>query len=410
MNNKNTALKVGIIWANIDSSNLGVSALAYSTLVIFEEIARRSNLTFEYILWGDKQQTRIIKVNGKNIQINQIPNFAGGDTLRYIKNLIVRPRKLLNFKYLKELDKCDILVDTGEGDSYADIYGIERFRHFDYIKARYHNKNIPYVLLPQTIGPFDSKEAQGKAKKSLSKSSVVIARDSQSYEFCKNLAPESNLVKSIDMAFFLPYNAMQFPETDKIKLGLNISGLLWEGGYTKNNQFNLKENYKEVVIKILDRLLSSNLYEVHLVGHVNGEVVAIDEDFHILELIKKKYPQTILAPKFDSPIEAKSYISGLDCFMGARMHSCIAAISSGVPVLPMAYSRKFNGLFLDTLTYPYLIDLKEDSLEGILIKIEDFLDNRERIIPLIAKIQKDIIEVEKENLISLITNYIQQNV
>ena len=40
------------------------------------------------------------------------------------------------------------------------------------------------------------------------------------------------------------------------------------------------------------------------------------------------------------------------------MHACIAAFSAGVPVVPMAYSRKFNGLF-GTLGYKRVADCKD---------------------------------------------------
>jgi polysaccharide pyruvyl transferase WcaK-like protein len=52
------------------------------------------------------------------------------------------------------------------------------------------------------------------------------------------------------------------------------------------------------------------------------------------------------------------------------MHSTIGAFSAGVPVIPVAYSRKFNGLF-NTLEYPYYIDAKgpisiEEAIEKTL--------------------------------------------
>jgi polysaccharide pyruvyl transferase WcaK-like protein len=45
----------------------------------------------------------------------------------------------------------------------------------------------------------------------------------------------------------------------------------------------------------------------------------------------------------------------MDFFMGARMHACIAALSSGVAVAPMAYSRKFAGLF-GSIGYEHTLD------------------------------------------------------
>ena len=75
-----------------------------------------------------------------------------------------------------------------------------------------------------------------------------------------------------------------------------------------------------------------------------------------------------VAPAFTSPSEAKSYIAGLDFFMGARMHACIAAFSSGVPVVPMAYSRKFAGLF-GSLGYDHTVDCTSEAPEAILERI-----------------------------------------
>jgi polysaccharide pyruvyl transferase WcaK-like protein len=47
----------------------------------------------------------------------------------------------------------------------------------------------------------------------------------------------------------------------------------------------------------------------------------------------------------------------MDFVTGARMHVCIAAFSSGIPVVPLSYSRKFNGLF-SALGYSLIADAK----------------------------------------------------
>jgi len=69
-----------------------------------------------------------------------------------------------------------------------------------------------------------------------------------------------------------------------------------------------------------------------------------------------------IAPFFYSPVEAKSYISGLDLLVELRMHFCIAAYSSGVPVFPLAYSQTFKGHFSEKLIYDHLSSLDEDNL------------------------------------------------
>ena len=50
MKKRKGKLRLGIIWANPYCSNLGVEALAYSTLILFEEVSKRTGLKFEYIM------------------------------------------------------------------------------------------------------------------------------------------------------------------------------------------------------------------------------------------------------------------------------------------------------------------------------------------------------------------------
>ena len=73
-------------------------------------------------------------------------------------------------------------------------------------------------------------------------------------------------------------------------------------------------------------------------------------------------------------MEAKNTIAQMDVFVGARMHATIAAFSSGVPTIPIAYSRKFEGLF-GSLGYNHVIDITklntEQAFETIIREIKD---------------------------------------
>jgi colanic acid/amylovoran biosynthesis protein len=106
----------------------------------------------------------------------------------------------------------------------------------------------------------------------------------------------------------------------------------------------------------------------------------------------------LLAPFFLNPIFAKNYIAGLDFFAGARMHSTIAAFSSGIAVFPMAYSRKFNGLFIDTLDYKYMGDMVNEEKEDILDGIKESFGKREEL-ALIIQDRMNTIVKEREKLL-----------
>jgi polysaccharide pyruvyl transferase WcaK-like protein len=66
----------------------------------------------------------------------------------------------------------------------------------------------------------------------------------------------------------------------------------------------------------------------------------------------------------------------MDFFCGSRMHACIAAVSSGVPTVPISYSRKFTGLF-ESLGYSPVADCKADSEDQILETIRSGFHQRE---------------------------------
>ena len=78
------------------------------------------------------------------------------------------------------------------------------------------------------------------------------------------------------------------------------------------------------------------------------------------------------------------------------MHSTIAAFSSGVPVVPISYSRKFNGLFIDTLGYEYLADMKQDSCEQVLNMIKSVFEHRLQVKDLIQDRLDGIVEQKKK--------------
>ena len=70
----------------------------------------------------------------------------------------------------------------------------------------------------------------------------------------------------------------------------------------------------------------------------------------------------------------KNYISKMDFFIGARMHATIGALSSGVPVIPFSYSRKFEGLF-NSIDYPFVIEATKWDTRKCLERTYQLIDN-----------------------------------
>lgn len=373
---------MNIILANapVKNGNRGCVALSLSTLYIIDKILNGRNIPHAFYLpqsGYDKKEEHTIKAGKVNLKFISLMDITPLSIKQQIKNIA----KYKEYQATKEAyQEADFILDIGQGDSFADIYGKRRF---DWIFSQYRlgmKYKKPYCILPQTIGPFKDASIRTQACKGISYAKCVMARDKQSYDYVKELLPDKSVTEIIDVAFFMPFNRKEFNK-DFIHVGLNVSALLWHGGYTRDNQFGLNVDYPSVIRSIIDYFLKQANVKVHLIPHVVSGERHVENDYAVSYDLFEEYnhPNLILSPLFLDPISAKSYIAGMDFFMGARMHSTIAAFSSEVPVVPMAYSRKFNGLFTDTLQYPYMADMKVQPETEILDGIKQCYEQKDKL-------------------------------
>lgn len=396
--------KMNIILGNapIHNANRGCGALTYSALYLIDSVLSCSGIDYNIYL-TDSQYSKDgdyhIQMNNKLIRYKQIGHVLHFSKKSFIKSIINYRNKIF---YKKIFKSADYILDIGQGDSFADIYGPTRFNFVNLIHKEAAKYRKPYCLLPQTIGPFKFDTIKTAANIAIEKATMVMARDKQSYDYVvANVPKQKNVKEYIDVAFFLPYTKQEF-DPAYTHVGLNISGLLWHGGYTGDNQFGLKDDYQEIIRGIIEYFIKMPNVKLHLISHVVGSERNVENDYEVCyDLIHElNHPNLILAPLFLSPIDAKSYISGMDFFMGARMHATIAAFSSGVPVVPMAYSRKFNGLFEETLNYKHIVDLKGQRKNDILSLVIDNFSKRKDLMYKIKRILETIVEEKKKLIIN----------
>lgn len=286
---------------------------------------------------------------------------------------------------LKKLDQIDIFFSIAGGDSFSDIYGMRRF--FDVsltqILVLFLRKKL--VLLPQTLGPFNNRISRIITKFILSRAKYIFSRDYCSITEMKSLFGnclfENKLSFSYDVAFTLkPQKPDEIPEPftmdrNNIPLvGLNVSGLLYAGGYTGKNQFNLIIDYPAFIKSAIDLIVNAFKARLVLVPHVFGEGSESDSIVcrKIYDKIGAYDPNIFLINKEYTPMEIKYLIGRCDFFIGARMHACIAAISQLVPAVCIAYSKKFIGL-METIGIEYLV---ADPREKKTIQIIELIKNQ----------------------------------
>ncbi len=361
-NSKNICLA----WHNIDSNNFGVSALAIAQIELLIKAAEAADvkIVIETLGTPSKKHLNIKK------EVEDLYNIKINHTAFSLKSFLISVLKL-NFSEINIFKKYDIIMDIGEGDSFTDIYGFKRFVTVCATKfsAILFNKRL--ILSPQTYGPFKNIFNRKIASWLTNKSEMVFSRDYKSTDILNSMGLKCTEVS--DVAFKLPFERLECLDN---AIGINVSGLLWNGGYTQKNQFDLTIDYQEMIKQIIDGFLKRGK-TVHLVGHVITANFSVEDDYKICQLIKENYldnDKVILAPKFSSPLKAKSYMSQLQFFTGSRMHATIGALSAGVVTVPIAYSRKFSGVF-GTLDYNYSLDAYDMSTAELIAKLFEYFDN-----------------------------------
>lgn len=383
-------INIGLMGFEFKSPNKGCEALSYS----FVKFLSRE-------LKGYK-----VNIYSWDTELGDIPSVYPEINFVYVKPKI----KDIKMKFLKVVSKCDCVFDVTRGDGFSDIYSKESCSKELIRKQLVEKFSKKYVLMPQTYGPFEDLKIRKKAMTIINNAYSVMSRDELSISYMKEYGLKRDVKQYIDLAFMLPYDSLKYSiDKSRKNLGINVSGLLYRGGFERNNQFGLSLDYKEFIREIIRYYSSNSQWCVHLIPHViDDKENAHDDDCFAIKELKKEFPEVVLAPFFDNPVNAKSYISNMDLFVGSRMHSTIAAISAGIPVIPVSYSRKFEGLF-GVLEYQYLIDgrnMNNIEAKDSLIKYIDEYDSILSAVKSTETIINDNVEILETDLRKILNGLI----
>lgn len=398
--------RIVIIGASFATGNLGVSALAWSSL----KIIRTKWPNVEICLVGVGRYPTIVKV-----QLDDKQKDIFTWPVRYCANLLTqnhiiklgiavflyrflpfaRKRIAGTHSTLGQLLRSDLACDITGGDSFSDIYGLPRFLRAYLLKRVCQMTGKPFILLPQTYGPFKSPVARILACQILNKSQTIYSRDQKGIAVVEKLiGPSPKIRLCPDVAFIMdPFRpeTVQASQLEQLKskgkriIGLNISGLLYHGGYTRDNMFGLAGEYPALVRSIISYFASQADQYVLLVPHVLPSADFAVEDDSIaankaLEDLPANLQNRVIALEKGCDQNETKYIIGLcDFFLGARMHATIAALSQAIPAVGLAYSQKFRGVFETAGVEDCVLDLRLLNNDQVLEGVQNIFARREKI-------------------------------
>ncbi|MEJ2705059.1 MAG: polysaccharide pyruvyl transferase family protein [Sedimentisphaerales bacterium] len=404
-------MKVCLLGVSFDTGNMGVSALAESSIKIILHQWPDAQVTL--LGTGTANKSMTLEISGRQVVITSLDMRFGKNVFRrshfcvlLLNALLLRLLPLRGFKRLlcamnprvKALAEADKVFDITGGDSFSDIYGMRRFLIYGFLQkwiVTQFGKDL--ILLPQTYGPFKGRLSRRLARNVLTHARTVYARDRAGVEYTKELLgvhkQNGKIRFAPDVAFVLDPREPggmdvgglgEARTRSSIVVGLNVSGLLFSGGYTRDNMFGLKTDYRELIEGVVDYLMTDKRTLVLLVPHVFTPHAPLEDDpracREVYERLNEKYPgRAFLAQGTYNHRDIKYIIGMCDFFMGSRMHSCIAAISQSIPAVGIAYSKKFKGVFDSVGLGQYVADAYQCDKDELLSIVKAAFENRKQI-------------------------------
>ncbi len=321
-------------------------------------------------------------------------NFWKPFYLGYAYDHFRRPEALKYRVYkqmLPYLDDATAVLSVG-GDNYSLDYGVPTlFTDLDDIAIQ---KEKPIILWGASVGPFSAMpDYERYMSEHLQKVSGIFARESVTIAYLESIGVTENVYPVADPAFLMdpvrPAGIEDVLPLDEEAIGLNLSPLMAK--YVTGGDL---EAWILIAAQIISGIAETTEMPVCLIPHVTSPH---SDDYAFMQKAAAQIPGkngnlTLMSPKY-SAAETKWIISKMALFAGARTHSTIAALSSGVPTLSFAYSIKARGINRDLFDHEsYLLNPDHLTANTVTQTVQSMLEGAGEIgrgldekIPLIQK-------------------------
>lgn len=394
--------RVAIFGAAPDTMNMGVSALLAALLDgLSERVPEIEFVVFDNSL-GIRHGTIWVSEN-KKVSVT-LAGVRSGKRVYRPENLSVmflcaklgRPFMTLH-PMLRLLNSCDAFLNISGGDSFSDIYGRKRFETIVLPMRIAKALGKPLILPPQTYGPYANPDIRENAASAVKAAALCFARDARSFDILKGLLddefdPDRHQC-GVDVAFglstrdastLLPEKIQTWLSSDQPMIGINVNGLIFKDPEKARKHYRFKADYRRSLHEFITWILENTEHKVVLIPHVMQPVGHYESDEEACLAVADALPEMFqdriaVTPLSLDQCQTKWVISKMDWFCGTRMHSTIAALSSGVPTASIVYSDKASGVFASCGQEAHALDPRTLSTEEIVSGLQHSFDARTAI-------------------------------
>ena len=374
-----------ILAGNGSYDNRGCEAIVRGTVVILRHYFDKP----EFLLASNYQtnsQFEQQRINEKDEAVIHVKTILAQNRFEPIWFLLQSLRFLypMGMNYLIYKDMLSYLKETLAvlsigGDNYSLDYGIPRI--FVGLDNLVLSRKKPMIIWGASIGPFSKiPEYEKYMINHLKKVNGIFARETATVEYLADKGVTENVFRVADPAFLMeakePKKEKFDTEIPKEAIGINLSPLM--SRYVTNGDL---KKWVELAAKIVEKISRTTKRPIFLIPHVNSPHTN-DYAFlrDVLVTLKKSKEKIDLVPSNLTAAELKWIIGKMNVFVGARTHSTIAALSSGVPTISLAYSIKAKGINQDIFGHSrYCLDAYQLASATITERVGELIQDSENI-------------------------------
>lgn len=255
---------------------------------------------------------------------------------------------------------ADLVVDLS-GDMLTEDYGLHvAYSHY-LPPLQALAANVPLAVCAQSVGPFGITRAL--ARQIFDGAAAVTLRESRSSAHLAAIGAEPPILEvTADLSFTMaPAAAAEVDAAlgpggmtgDGPRIGISLSGLI------ENHRARAglsRSSLAEVLGPALKAMAEEIGATLVLIPHVYGPK-PLQDDRRALKTLRGFLGDRVthILGEHD-PEVLKGIISRCDLFIGARMHAVMAALSTTVPVIALAYSHKAVGIMGDFGMEEWVLD------------------------------------------------------
>lgn len=305
---------------------------------------------------------------------------------------ITSKNKTLN-KQLKSIKEADYIIDL-YGICFCDNFNVEKYNCLINLALVLRKFTIPVIgklFKVKTIknissfGPMEKRNSITQARIAEKVAiDVFIAREKASQDMMKSIAKiKKPVYLAPDIANLMPFSKTNNSES----IGISISHQIVR-------QWESEESYLSCIKNLCAHIINEHKMKIVLIPNElnSSQFDDIDVAQDIINLLNEneKKEITLVDVSNMNSSQLKNIIVSCEAVIASRYHTCVAALSGGVPLLVVGWHHKYQELLAYYGQSDWILTSKECCSISLIKKFDDLFSNRNEIQQTINQAQKTV--------------------